>query len=219
MITKRFSVQLFDLDGTLVDSLPGISHSFSRALNLVLPHATLPNIRPFIGPPIREIFQRALNGAANSQDLDALELEFRRSYDADGWQLSVPYPGVIDGITALVNSGVDCYVVTNKPAIPTHRILNHFGLSALFQEVVTRESRTPHFTSKREATRDLANRLSGPRSQILFIGDSTDDAEAAKACGFRFAAADYGFGNVSQYMPDQIDFNLPDFTSILSIGV
>jgi phosphoglycolate phosphatase len=219
MITQKpsFRACLFDLDGTLVDSLPGIAHSFSIAMREVMPHLPVPDIGPLIGPPIRDICRQALVGKVVSSELDALEAVFRRDYDSDGWLLTVPYPGVLDNLPHIASAGVECYIVTNKPVLPTARILLRLGLDKIFQEVVTRDTRNPNFASKTEATLDLANRLRWQTEQIAFLGDSLDDAEAANACGFRFIAADYGFGQVSTRAPNFVHHRCPNFTDVVPL--
>lgn len=212
-----FRACIFDLDGTLVDSLPGIAHSFALALAEVLPQRPVPDIRPFIGPPIRDIFRLSLAGQVASYELDALEASFRRSYDSEGWLRTVPYPGVMAGLPRIAAAGVACYIVTNKPALPTARILRHLGLAPVFREVVTRESRTPAFANKTEATLDLATRLRCPAEQIAFLGDSLDDAEASHASGFRFIAADYGFGQVAVRAADLVHHRSPTFADVLPL--
>ena len=88
-ITQLF----FDLDGTLVDSFPGISFSAAAALAQALPGRKVPDFLPFIGPPIREIFRRAL--PENDPGILAhLEQSFRTSYNSEGWRKTRAYPGV-----------------------------------------------------------------------------------------------------------------------------
>src|ERR1700733_5364416 len=82
---------LFDLDGTLVDSLPGIEFSVREAFSsckLPLPKESL---REMIGPPIRTILSQAGNVVGES-GLDILERAFRASYDSDGWRKTVCFP-------------------------------------------------------------------------------------------------------------------------------
>jgi phosphoglycolate phosphatase len=208
---------VFDLDGTLVDSLPGISHSFRTALHEVMPGRAMPDITPFIGPPIREIFSRALGGSVDSTELVALEAAFRVDYDRHGWRLTVPYPGVVETLEHLVRAGMECHILTNKPAHATGLILDHLGLSVLFRSVVTREIGTPHFPDKSAGARHLGRGLRPPAKGVLMVGDSVDDAEAAEAADFSFAAALYGFGNVSAKTSLRIDHSLSEFARILSI--
>ena len=193
----------FDLDGTLVDSFPGIDFSARAALASVFPERLVPDFRPFIGPPVREVFRRAL-GDDDTEVLDRLEQAFRRSYDVEGWSRTLSYPGVGDVLAALSDLGLVCHVLTNKPKRPTHEILRHLSLDHYFGEVISPDSRIPGYTSKTEAALDARRRfgLSGP--ETLLVGDSTDDGAAAEACGFRFAATCFGYGNAyrdSRAMP------------------
>jgi phosphoglycolate phosphatase len=217
MCSSVFPFILFDLDGTLVDSLPGISYSFREALSEVFPGCLAPEITHLIGPHIREIFLQAVDWEITSSELDALEVAYRRSYDNDGCFRTKAYPEVIMTLVELVRHGVECSIVTNKPLVPTKAILSHLELERFFVEIVTRDSRTPHFASKTEAVHYFAQRQSYRSEQTLFVGDSRDDALAAHAAGYRFAAADYGFGLVSRHLPDLIDFHLADFASLLQV--
>lgn len=186
---------LFDLDGTLIDSLPGIEYSTRAAIAAVIPQRELPDLRRLIGPPVREVLRRAA-GEAGPDALDDLERQFRISYDTQGWRKSVAYDGVAEVLSGLSQAQLKCFVVTNKPALPTKKILDELGLLKYFKEVVSLDSRTPPFISKAEATEYLINRHGLRVPATLFVGDSIDDACAAESCGLRFAAATYGYGGV-----------------------
>lgn len=186
---------VFDLDGTLVDSIPGIDAAARVALSEHASHLTLPSLRTFIGPPIRTMLARALN-LTDSTQLDLLETSFRRHYDNDGWRDSPAYPGVVETLEVLHAAGARLYVLTNKPALPTARILKHLGLSHLFTEIVTPDSREPRFATKSAAALALRTRMQTAPSATLLVGDSPDDAQAAAAAGFVFAAASWGYGQV-----------------------
>jgi phosphoglycolate phosphatase len=118
---------IFDLDGTLVDSLPGIAFSVDAALAACgLPPAGV-SLAPLIGPPVREILA-AVSGATSRELLDWMERSFRASYDAEGWRRTVCLPGVPDMLRRLMTGGVDLWIATNKPALPTGRILRELNV-------------------------------------------------------------------------------------------
>jgi len=102
---------LFDLDGTLIDSLPGIDWSARIALAECGLSADLSNLRRRIGPPIRDILA-SLSGATG-EVLNRLEAGFRRSYDAAGWRKTELRPGVMELLQHLRRAGRRLWLVTN----------------------------------------------------------------------------------------------------------
>ena len=106
---------IFDLDGTLVDSLPGITWSVEQALALCgLPPLAV-DLKPSIGPPIRSILA-GVTGLRDAPSLDRLERAFRASYDAEGWRKTACYEGAPDMLRRLRAGGIGLWVVTNKPS-------------------------------------------------------------------------------------------------------
>lgn len=202
---------LFDLDGTLVDSFPGIDYSARAAVAAVMPQRELPDLRSLIGPPIREILRRAVDDI-ESEALDALEREFRVSYDDQGWQKAVAYHSVTEVLSQLSRAKLKIFVVTNKPIIPAQRILERLALSNYFEEVVSLNSQVPSFSSKVEAAAYLVKKHGLDASATLFVGDSIDDARAAHLCGLRFAAVTYGYGR-----PDS-QLDLPIHATLKNMG-
>ena len=205
---------VFDLDGTLVDSIPGIDAAARAALAELEPGEAMPSLRSFIGPPIKIMFERALKWD-DAVRLDALERAFRKHYDGGAWRETVPYEGVDAGMCCLHRGGARLNVLTNKPAVPTGRILDHLGWTALFDAVVSPQSRTPPFADKTAAALDLRARLGLPPARTLLLGDSQDDHAAALACGFDFAAATWGYGSAVACKPG---CGLANFSDILNLA-
>ena len=189
---------VFDLDGTLVDSLPGIAFSVDAALRSCgLPPAGR-DLAPLIGPPVRDILA-AVAGAADGGLLDRLERSFRASYDAEGWRRTVCLPGVPDMLWRLMTGGMELWIATNKPALPTGRILRALNLSGFFREAACRDSRKPPFASKAEVLRDLVARHRLDRATCLMVGDTAEDWYAAEAAGISCAIV--GPGNGPRALP------------------
>ena len=91
MIDTRPAAVIFDLDGTLIDSLPGIEFSVKAAFDACGVHGTTNDLHSMIGPPIRTILEQAGNVTDERELLD-LEKAFRKSYDDEGWKMSTCYP-------------------------------------------------------------------------------------------------------------------------------
>jgi phosphoglycolate phosphatase len=204
----------FDLDGTLVDSYPGILFSFEAAMKEVLPNREPPNFVHFVGPPVREVFRLALT-ENDPKILDFLEVSFRKSYDLLGFTKTNLYPGVFDSLAFLHQSGKICHILTNKPKKPTLKILDSLSLNPFFTEIFTPDSRQPSFTSKEEAALEAKRLLQLNPSDAIIVGDSKDDALAAKTCGFHFAAVTYGYGRVHEQSINPIHFIVKKFKNIL----
>jgi phosphoglycolate phosphatase len=106
---------IFDLDGTLVDSLPGIQYSIDAAL--APSQRCINDLSARIGPPIRSILQAATG--ASTKDLDEMERLVRTSYDSEGWRKTVRYPGATEMLASLHARGSRLFIITNKPRRPT----------------------------------------------------------------------------------------------------
>jgi phosphoglycolate phosphatase len=192
---------IFDLDGTLVDSLPGIEWSIEVALSSCHLPPLCSDLRPLIGPPIRSILS-AVSGVREPERLDEIEHAFRRSYDGGGWRKTRYQEGAVELLELLSASGIDLFVVTNKPAGATHRILRELKLARFFQEAVCRDSRTPPFGSKAEVLRDLLQRRGLDLSTSLMVGDTAEDFDAATSAGVDCVIVPHGYGpGIESHLP------------------
>jgi|SRR5208283_2653943 len=184
---------IFDLDGTLVDSSPGIAWSVEQALaECGLPPLSV-DLKPLIGPPIRSILA-TVAGLADAIALDRLERAFRISYDAEGWRKSACYCGAPEMLGRLRSGGIGLWVVTNKPLRATRRILRELRIDTFFDDIVCPDSRTPPYDSKAEALVDLLRRHGLSRTECLLAGDTLEDCHAAVAAGVACALVPHGYG-------------------------
>ena len=190
MSPKNF---IFDLDGTLVDSLPGIAAALAEAFQSI--GRTLPesNLRAAIGPPISVIARRVDPSLTESQGR-AIEQAYRPLYDDHCWSLTTLFPGVAAALHTLHRRGHALFLLTNKPRIPTARILEHLGLSQLFSDLYTRDRVTPPFASKTLMLEALLAHHVLDSAASLLVGDTAEDAEAAHANRVSFVFVTYGYG-------------------------
>jgi len=185
---------IFDLDGTLVDSRPGILHSLQQAVRSVYPKLDPDQIKFKIGLPVRMIMGKALPDAS-AQELDRLELAFRIAYDDYGWKLSCLYPSVKQVLAQFNAKGIPLYIVTYKPALPTDFILINTGIAQYFLEVACPDSHLSHWKDKAEGIRSLLDRHSIQPGEAIYLGDSTEDLAAAQDCRLTFIGLKYGYGS------------------------
>lgn len=208
----------FDLDGTLLDSLPGIRHSIAAAFRECnLPMADI-EVRSLIGPPIRTILSRLMLGATAEDGescLDHLERAFRVSYDGEGWQKTYHYPDAAMMLRKIKTQGVRTFVVSNKPRHVSLNILEAEGTLAYFNEVVTRDSRQPLYSGKEEMLSSLLSVRTINPEKCLMVGDTMEDAGAAAAVGMQFCLMTHGYGDVPVDSKIPVALRLDNFAELM----
>lgn len=184
---------LFDLDGTLIDSSPGILASFGRVLAA---HGLVPAVpleASLIGPPLA-VTLRQVSGIADEAVLARLVEAFKADYDSEGYRATTVFPGVAEGLAHLAAAGCRLYIVTNKRLVPTRKILAALGLADYFAGVHTRDETEPMAPSKTAVARRVIARYAIDPARACFVGDSDEDAAAARENGLPFIHAIYGYG-------------------------
>lgn len=188
---------IFDLDGTLVDSLPGIEHSVDCALRERSYPSRTCELRPLIGPPIRNIL-KMVTGETDPEALDALETAFRVVYDSEGWTKTVLQPGATETLGWIAQSGARIYVVTNKPRRPAASITERLGLPALVSEMVSPDCASPPYRSKAEMIQRLMLGDDVHAGNSLVVGDTREDLDAAREVGMAAVIVTTGYGRFTE---------------------
>jgi phosphoglycolate phosphatase len=187
---------LIDLDGTLLDTAPDLAAAVNAML-AELRLQTLPAsaVRELIGSGITRLVERSLQAAGLSLPCAHLERALR-SFGAHYRRLngtsSSPFPGVVEGLERLRGSGLRLACVTNKAAAFTAPLLEKSGLAPFFDAVVTADqagARKPDPEPFLVACRQLEV---APAAAAV-IGDSANDAAAARAAGCRVLLVSYGY--------------------------
>ena len=207
---------LFDLDGTLVNSLPGIEFSVDCALEECGSPERRQDLRALIGPPIRNILAKLVPHAGDAE-LSRLESVFRQSYDSVGWRKSVLYEQARETLAALKYAGVPLFLVTNKPAAPTRRILEHVGILDLFTEILCPDSKDPCFPSKPAMLKEIVERHSLDSATCLYVGDTAEDYRAATECGIPIALVAHGYGAESSGNDFPAGLHLNNLSELLNL--
>jgi phosphoglycolate phosphatase len=187
---------LFDLDGTLIDSSPGILASFGRVLAAHGLQPAVPLEACLIGPPLATTL-RKVSGLGDIGDealLGRLVEAFKQDYDTAGYRTTEVFPGVAAGLAQLAGAGARLFIVTNKRLVPTRRIVEALGLAQLFAGIHTRDESEPPAPSKSAVTQRIIALHGIDRGHACFVGDSDEDAAAAHENGLTFIHAVYGYG-------------------------
>ena len=184
---------LFDLDGTLIDSSPGILASFARVLAAHGLAPAVPLEASLIGPPLAVTLAQ-VSGVRDEALLARLVDAFKADYDTTGYLTTKVFPGVSAGLAQLAGAGARLFIVTNKRMVPTRKILEALGLAQFFAGIHTRDETEPPAASKAAVTKRLVAHYGIDPSRACFVGDSDEDAAAARENGLAFIHAAYGYG-------------------------
>ena len=188
---------LFDLDGTLIDSSEGITKSTQYALvHYGIEEKDLSKFYKFIGPPLSASF-RKYYGFSEAKAHEAVAV-YRERYNRIGLFECRLYPGVRECIETLKKKGYLIGMASSKPEVSCRRILEHFGILELFDDVVgaTFDGR---IDTKEEVLNEVLRRWSNvPKEEMCLIGDTMFDVEGANKVGVRSVAVTFGFGDVEQ---------------------
>lgn len=188
---------LFDLDGTLIDSSEGIIKSARYALSHYgMEEPDTAKLYQFIGPPLSDSFQR-IYGFSREKAIEAVDV-YRERYNKTGIFECRLYPGVEACIRRLKEQGYRIGMASSKPELSCRRILSHFGILELFDEVVgatfdgTRDKKEDVLKEVFRRWEDLSP------SQMILVGDTVFDAKGAGKVGMPCIGVTYGFGDLTQ---------------------
>lgn len=197
MSDPGFAVEavLFDLDGTLLDTIADLCEAANRMLaDLSRPQRTLDEIRSFVGKGIPNLVRRCLTEdqhAAEREIEDAIAV-FKRHYAEVNGSRTRVFPGVLEALERLRARGLRLAVVTNKAQDFTLPLLDRSGLSHYFDAVVSGDT----LTVKKPDPAVLIHAcelLGVAAGRSLMIGDSANDALAARAAGIPVLLVTYGY--------------------------
>jgi phosphoglycolate phosphatase len=185
---------LLDLDGTLIDSHPGILASCLAALRTLghEPDEAL-DIRRFIGPPLEDAM-RILLQAYGDDRIDEAVAAYRRHYGESGFLGSPPYPGIGKTLEEIDQSGLRIYLATSKRAIFANRILEHLKFATYFDGVY---GSVPggELDHKPELLAHILSKHDLSPSHCLMVGDRRYDISGAHAVGMRGLGVLWGYGS------------------------
>lgn len=186
----RYDVVLFDLDGTLTASAPGICGSVQHTIaEMGVSPLEDTQLQRFVGPPLFDSFQQL--AGLSAEDAETAVTLYRKHYSENGILNAHVYQGIPNLLRKLKAEGVYLAVATAKPTLSARRVLEHFGLTRFFDVIIgaTFERRD---ASKESLLRDA---LPMRYKRAAMVGDRCYDMEAAKKIGIDAFGAGWGYGS------------------------
>ena len=190
----RYKAILFDLDGTLLDTLEDLATAANRALGtLGLPAHPTDAYRVFVGDGLRTLAERILPGEQRSAaQVDALVAAFEREYSRTWNERTAPYAGVPEMLDRLTGDGYRLSVLSNKPDAFTRlcveQLLPHWTFAPLYGQ-------RPGVPKKPDpaAALAIAAELGLDPAEVLYLGDTATDMHTARAAGMVAVGVLWGF--------------------------
>lgn len=195
---RHAKLLVFDLDGTLVDSLPDLHGALNRTFAaLGIPEVSMRQVQIAIGDGATILVQRLLPPGASPSLLETALERFRQEYDSHACDRTILYPGVREFLRALAKrpERPRLAILTNKPHVPSVLIAEHFGLPELGIEWIVGGDSLATRKPDPQGLRWLMERAGTAPGETLMIGDGPADAGAAQAAGVPFAALECGYGD------------------------
>lgn len=184
---------IFDLDGTLVDSLPDLQSALNEMLHARGRREVRGDeVRQMIGDGSRALVERALAATGAVADFGAAHRRFLAIYEAAPTRLSRLYPGVEETLRALRDSGSRLAICTNKPQTGTRAVLEGFGIVDCFDAVLGGDA----VPLKKPDPRHLlaaVERLGATAGEAVMIGDNENDYAAARGANIPVILVRYGY--------------------------
>lgn len=192
----RFSTVLFDFDGTLFDTSPGILRCMRAALEKNGYDAHTDEwLKRFIGPPILPALKE-FYGMEEAQ-AEKVKTDYRTLYRAEGVFECSPMPGAKECLLALRAAGVQIAVATSKPYYFAEDILKRYDFYPLFDAVCG--ARSDEHSAKAEIVADALSALRAPLGRTVMVGDRKYDVLGAKECGIPCIGLDSGFAEEDEF--------------------
>lgn len=206
---------LFDLDGTLTDSKPGITRTIQHALKQFDIHVDdLNELTRFIGPPLTESFKKFYD--FSQQDAELAQEHYRDYYRAkEMYYESVLYPNIINTLKLLKEDGYTLAVATAKPTVFANLVVKKFGLAPYFDFVAGASLDKSRVTKDKVIEHALDQFKGIPIDQFVMIGDREHDMIGAKTHGLKAIGVLYGYGSEEELKKSGADHVIGEHGELL----
>jgi len=209
----RVKAVTIDLDGTLADSIPDLAAATNMMLReLGRPELPLERIKEFVGKGIPRLVERSLartiDGTASAEEMSRALPVFERHYTDVNGRHSVLYPGVQEGLEEFRAMQMPLACVTNKSGRFTVPLLEQLGIAGFFEQIIGGDAlpqKKPHPAQLLHACK----RFGIKPAEMLMIGDSGNDAQAARAAGCPVFCVPYGYNEGQDVRKLDVDAIVP----------
>jgi phosphoglycolate phosphatase len=190
----EYTNYIFDLDGTLLDTLGDLAASTNYALRQHgLPEHSIDEIRRFVGNGVRKLMERAIPNGKDHPDFDSIFATFQHHYLDHSLDTTAPYPGIIDMLKRLKTRGCKIAVVSNKFHEATSQLCRHFFNQLVDVAIGENEAEGIRKKPAPDSVRAAMKHLGATVQNTVYVGDSEVDVETAQNSGIPCISVLWGF--------------------------
>lgn len=190
----KYQTYIFDLDGTLLDTLGDLAASVNYALRSCdMPEHSIEDVRSFVGNGVRLLMERAVpNGASNPRFDEAFSV-FRQHYMAHSLDTTRPYDGIPEMLAALKAQGCRLAVVSNKFYAATQELCHHFFADTIDVAIGEHEAEGIRKKPAPDTVFEALRQLGVEKDNAVYVGDSDVDIQTAQNSGLPCISVLWGF--------------------------
>ncbi len=191
---KQYSTYIFDLDGTLLDTIQDLATSVNYALSQCrMPERTLDEVRRFVGNGVRLLMIRAVPaGEDNPRFQEAFDI-FRSHYLEHSLDTTAPYPGIMEMLQRLKANGKRMAVVSNKFDTATKELIRHFFGNLIEVAIGENEAAGVRKKPAPDTVNEALRQLGVGKEDAVYVGDSDVDIQTARNSGLPCISVLWGF--------------------------
>ena len=212
----RYDTIIFDLDGTLLNTLDDLADSVNIMLEQEgYPPRTREDVRKYIGNGAKELVRKALPEVASEEEAVRCLAVYRKIYQENMFQKTGPYEGIAETLRELSRLGVKVGVVSNKPHDATREICEfYFGgiLNAVIGDNPERKKKPAP-----DNIFEILKLLSSDKAKTLYVGDSDVDMETAKNAGLDCAGVTWGYRSEETLTEHGADFIIKEPAQLINL--
>ena len=183
---------VFDLDGTLLDTLADLAASTNYALRSCgMPEHSIDDVRRFVGNGVRMLMTRAVPDGESNPRFDEAFSVFRQHYMQHCLDTTCPYPGIMDALARLKEKGMMLAIVSNKMQAATEELRQHFFSNYI--DVAIGESAAIRKKPAPDTVNEALRLLGISHDEAIYVGDSDVDIDTARAAMMPCASVLWGF--------------------------
>jgi phosphoglycolate phosphatase len=214
---NKHNAVIFDLDGTLVDSLQDIADALNHALRqLGCDRVDKTLVRQWVGDGLPMLCRRAMAHAGDPEQADHLLEAAQNAYESRCTQTTFCFPNILKMLDLLQSASIPLAVLSNKPHRFVERVIDALALTPRFVSARGYRDEKDKKPSPRQAVA-LADLMGVSPADTYFVGDSPVDIQTARNAAMKAVAVTWGFREKDQLQAAQPDFMLDDPLELISL--